>query len=166
VLRRVCSRGIVWLLLVVGLVACTSPQERSVALTTEILQGLPLPDGATLLYSNEFERLAKTGIGTHFGVRGLYGCNADYAWVVEQHRELLRSTGWIEYAPIDTDNPLFCNFDHEGVRLSLVRLGDLEDGTLSITDSLLSEYEATHRTLYVVTVVHFPFDDIGCGQTP
>lgn len=160
-LSHVCVKRMVWLLLIASLVACVSPRERSQVLTEEILKDLPLPEGTTLLNSTMFERLSDTGTGTHFGIRGLYGCNTDYTLIIDQYRELLRSEGWLEFALTARGNPLFCNPDYEGIHLNLARLSDLENGALSMSDSLLSEYEAAYQTLYVVSISHFPFDETG-----
>jgi len=147
------------------LVACVSPREKSQALTERILDHLPVPDGAILLHSSEFENISRTGMGTHFGVRGLYGFDTEYSLIVEQYRELLSAEGWVEFGLTAGGNPLFCNPDYDAVRLSLADSAGLEEGVFAIPANMLSEYRATYHTLYVVTLSHFPFDETGtCRQ--
>lgn len=160
-LSHICSKRMVWLLLVVSLVSCASPQESSQVLAEEILEGLPSLDRTTLLNTSELEVLSGTGVGTHFGVQGLYGSHMDYPLIVGLYRELLPSQGWIELAITARGNPIFCNPDYEGVHLSLARLTDLENERSPVSTDLLSEYEVTYQTLYVITVIHYPFDEVG-----
>jgi hypothetical protein len=160
-LLHIRSKATVLLLLIAFLTACTSPRERSQALAAEILGQLPVPDDAALLYSSEFESISSTGMGTGFGVRGLYGSDTEYSLVVEQYRDLLSAQGWVQFTPITEDTLWFCNPDYEGIRLELANTAGLGDEIFAIPADILREHRATHQTLYVVTVAHFPFDETG-----
>jgi hypothetical protein len=145
------------LLSICALASCAPPRETSQSLTREILEQLPVPDGATLLHMSEFERVSKTGMGTHFGVEGLYGSNAEYNHILEEYRHLLTARGWQEYDYLE--NQLrFRNPDYEAVEIIIANVVGFEE---YYTEMLVEVNEDTLReysTLYVVNVSHHPFD--------
>lgn len=150
-------RSISLLLLVAGLVACTSPRKSSQALSKEIINEIAAPEGAELLYLHRFEGLAKQGIGTHFGVRALYGVDAEYSQVVEWYSGRLFEQGWKEDFLTDVQNaPYYCHPDHEGVRLWVGNITEYLESPIPV--EIISETEGTFETLYIVSVVRFPFD--------
>jgi hypothetical protein len=151
------------LFLTVCLTGCVSQQERSQAVATEILEGLPVPNGATLLYTGGFERVSRTGMGTHFGARGLLGSNVDYLLITTEHRELLSAEGWVEYAVTNLGNTAFCKPELDGIRLEIFNVADFAE-VHTIPADLLCEYEVAYETLYVVQVSHYPFDDLGACE--
>lgn len=140
--------------------SCTSPRERSQALTEEILKGLVVPEEATLLHVKKFERLAKQGVGTSFGLQAYYGINKEYTSVVEQYQNLLSDQGWREYAHTTWEHPWFCNRDYQNVS---IELRSISFKTISATN-MFPITETTYDTFYRITVVQFPFDDIGDCQ--
>lgn len=155
------TRTFVIFLLVVVLVAC-QPSNKSYTLTENILSQIPVPDDAVQLYTNKIERLAKTGMGTHFGVRALYGADTPYSILLDQYSELLAAKGWQKYRVTPTGSPEFCHPDYNDVSLGMTDIAAFDGrDQIGVPQNVLSEAEKTYGTIYVVTIVHFPFDETG-----
>jgi hypothetical protein len=153
-------RTLAILSLAVVLVACRSA-KRSYAITERVLDRLPVPDNAVQLYVGRVERLSKTGIGTSFGTRSLYGVQTSYSSLTEQLSELLVTAGWQQYGTTGIGNPHFCHADYADLRLSIADVKKLDRDELGIPLNVLSESGDSYETLYIITVVHFPFDETG-----
>jgi hypothetical protein len=151
------SRKVVALFLICGLVACASPRQTSQALTREILEQLPIPDGAALLHISEFERISKTGMGTHFGVEGLYGSNAEYNHILEEYRDLLIAQGWQQDDHLE--NQLrFRSLDYKAVEIVIANVAGFEEYYAEILAEVDEGTLIEYNTLYVVNISHHPFD--------
>jgi len=157
-IRSLAQKLAVFLLFVV-LAACQSA-DRSYALTESILEQMPIPDGAVQICTIKIERLAKMGMGTHFGVRALYGANIPQSTLLDQQLELLGAAGWQNYTVTSIGSLLFCHSDYRDISLSVTELAVFDQEEIGIPQDILSRAEKTYRTTYVVTIVRFPFDEM------
>jgi hypothetical protein len=145
------------LLSICVLASCASPRETSQSLTRKILKQLPVPNRATLLHISEFERVSKTGMGTHFGVEGLYGSNAEYNHILEEYRDLLTVQGWQKDDHLE--NQLrFRSLDYKAVEIVIANVAGFEEDYADILAEVSEDTLREYSTLYVVNVSHYPFD--------
>jgi hypothetical protein len=156
-MKTLSSQKAAILFLIYALISCTSPREASQSLTRKILEQLPVPAGATLLHISEFERISKTGMGTGFGVKGLYGSQTEYNHILREYRDLLTARGWQEYVYLE--NQLrFCNPDYEAVEITIANLAGYEEYYAEMLAEVGNDILGEHSTLYVINVSHHPFD--------
>lgn len=150
--------------LTICVVSCVSPSDRSLSLTKEVFQQLPVPEDSVLLSVLEFEHLSKTGIGTHFGVKGLYGSDAPFADVLEEHRDLLIAKGWQQFYSFETQLG-FCNPDYPEVDIRIADIAGFEENYADMLEEVEGGTVKEYSTLYIVAVSHSPFDSSGyCGN--
>lgn len=147
------------LLLVCFLVSCVSPRTKSQELTMEILEDLPVPDDAKLLHARKFENISKTGMGTFFGSKGLYGANAGYQAVFDEYRNLLAAQEWSEYS--FGDEIRFCNPNYKDIDITITDMAGFEEYYTDILAEVDNQIIESYSTMYVVTVSHYPFDSPG-----
>lgn len=149
------------IILICILAACESPRQKSQELAEQILNQLLQPEDTKLIHTSEFENLSKTGMGTFFGVMGLYGSDNDYDSLFDEYAILLEAQGWRTLG--FGGYMRFCNPDHADVEISLEKVAGSEENFKELLGGVepvtLTEYE----TLYIVRVSHFPFNTQTCG---
>jgi hypothetical protein len=106
---------------------------------------------------SEFERVSKTGMGTHFGVEGLYGSDAEYSHILRKYRDLLTIQGWQEDDHLE--NLLrFRNLDYEAVEIVIANVAGFEEYYAEILTEVNEGTLSKYNTLYIINVSHYPFD--------
>ncbi|MEJ5312470.1 MAG: hypothetical protein WHX52_22115 [Anaerolineae bacterium] len=148
-------------LLLIGLSTCQSPRARFQSEAQNMLDQIPVPNEVNLICTEDIERLAKQGIGTHFGVKAVYGTNLSYDDIAEQYRSLLIEQGWQKFGRTTWEHPWYCNPQYHGIRIELYAFsGSIQcESSPSVTGT-----NSDFQTFYIIEVLKFPYDDIGGCQ--
>lgn len=132
--------------LIMFISACVSSESR----VNDLVQNLPFPDGATLIYSSTGQGQGSQDACFATFFYGLYGTDKSYDEVAAFYEEHLTENKWqrvhLDWRP---NNGLFFEQD-SGFRLYIeteVNVNDIPEDTIKIA-------QTQHKTLYLIVVTY------------